>query len=77
MTKEIVLKLFEIEDQERALEAFYHHFGPSVRSEYTLDDSFIVDLDWETSGCVITFVDGVLDQIRLIVYHELGHTFKG
>ena len=77
MTKESILALFETEDEDSALEPFYQLFGPSVRSEYELDGLAIVDLDWEESGCVISFVDRKLDQIRLIAHHDSGYIFKG
>lgn len=77
MTKERLLSLFEIEDTNQALEAFYQSFGPSVRSEYKLDGSDIIDLDWEMHGCVVSFVDARLAQVRLIAHHESGYIFQG
>jgi len=77
ISKKSLLALFETDDEDCALEPFYKLFGPSVRSEYKLDGLDIVDLDWECSGCVISFVEGRLDQVRLLAYEESGYTFKG
>lgn len=77
MTKEKILSLFEADGEDNALEPFYELFGPSVRSEYELDGLAIVDLDWEKFGCVISFVDDELNQIRLLANHEQDYTFKG
>ena len=76
ISKKSILALFKT-DEDRALEPFYQLFGPSVRSEYKLDGLDIVDLDWEQSGCVISFVEGRLDQVRLLAYEESGYIFKG
>lgn len=65
LTKESLLKLFNHDLLHSALDDLYKCFGPSVRSEYLLDGLKIIDLDWERFGCVLSFVENSLSQIRL------------
>ena len=77
MKKESVLNLFESSALDSRLDIFYQAFGPSVRSEYSLDALKIVDLDWETFGCVITFVEGILEQIHFTLLAKDDKTYEG
>jgi len=75
--KEQVLHIFEEDSLDSRLDVFYRTFGPAVRSEYRLDGSDIVDLDWETSACVVTLVDGSLDQIHFTLSSEDKNVWMG
>ncbi len=67
LDKKALLCVVQHSDLDQALQPLYEAYGPAVRSEYTLDGEAIVDLDWETSGMVVTLNEGKIEQVRLLV----------
>ena len=77
ISKEALLNLFYEKDLDKGLKIFYEKFGPSIRSEYCMDDEDIVDLDWESYGVVVTIIDLKIEQIRLSINSSDTGSFDG
>jgi hypothetical protein len=77
LSKEILLHTLREKNIDKAVKVFYEAFGTSVRSEYRLDDEDVVDLDWESSGLIVTIVNSKVEQLRLTVHSQEGNNFDG